>query len=388
MNSIQVNPSQFGIYPMDRSNSDIQADYVIQFTGNVPPIQQSANQSTSNTTSFTSFFLVKAKSDGKKRECQELHGMSCFTDIASRGKDRCTVLSIVKTESGKAPQTLFLVDSTERAKSMQKIQDYNETVKVGKVLERLEGYRNKYIRNSNKRDNWERFLHRTLYNSDDYEPEILVKLKKELIKDLDTADNETKKHLNYEIDAIDAILLARHLEELRDKAIASPQTDEKEYYDFIALFMDESFAGASKTAQNFLAQNEINRKVEDYKPHMKQILKEVTSRISLTKKQEEKIRFEEGAFETDESFGKPTIYTMQDVLHHSKNNKLFEMGTDAISLAPKWNFPKPIQIFKRIAEAADALISKLLHRDAEKPKNEIISSDITDKSEKYQGKRN
>lgn len=265
----------FGIFI---DNSGVNANYVIEFKGNVPPVGTPAPAVLP--VSYTSFFLVRTEDDYR-----HLKGMSCFTDLSRSGSVPCEILSITKYEKGKPPQTLLSASISERESAISKIPDYNNYRKADAEFNRIKKYRTRYIENPNGKSGkysneqtYEKILHNFLCDSDKCSTEILLKLKEKYEAILKTADTTLKKHLKYELNAIDSILLVRHLEELRNDMIETgDSTDYEKFFNLV-----DNVSKTSERTQKFLSENQIYGDFADYMPHMKEILSGIPEYLKLT----------------------------------------------------------------------------------------------------------
>ena len=259
---------KFGIYTVDKTTTAVKADYVIEFKGNAPPIGTSP---AAPTTSYTSFFLVRDKDNSHK-----LNGMSCFVNTDRYSKEQCEILNITKYEKNKSSQALLSASISERQSAISKISDYNNGKRADFVFRQIKQYREKMIKNpdekvgksSTNEQNYQKFLHDFLCNSKNYPDEFLLKLKEKYENMLKTANATLEKHLQYELNAIDSILLVRHLEELRNDMIENGNSVDYENFFNLADNVSET----SLRTQKFLSDNQIHGDFADYMPHMKKIL--------------------------------------------------------------------------------------------------------------------
>lgn len=309
----------FGIFI---DNSGVNANYVIEFKGNVPPVGTPAPAVLP--VSYTSFFLVRTKDDYR-----HLKGMSCFTDLSRSGSIPCEILNITKHEKGKTPQPLLSASMSERESAINKISDYNNGKKANFVFEQIKQYREKMIKNpdgkvgksSTNKEMYGKNLHILMNEKSKYPDEILLKLKEKYEAILKTADTTLKKHLKYELNAIDSILLVRHLEELRNDMIKTG--DSTDYEKFFNLVDDVS--ETSERTQKFLSDNQIHGNFADYMPHMKEILSGI---LEINKQNKDKlIKKSNFALLTKEQ----EKYLCQEIELLDDEDKTEEKGTDISS---------------------------------------------------------
>ena len=335
--------SDSGIFTIKTNKTNIGADYVIQFKDNISPI----NKAIIVPVSYTSFFLKKDTDVfNKKHISTKLEGISCFTDTDSYSFSQCTVLNITKTERGKAPVVLY-TNPESRKNIINGIQDNNNGVKSKFALTQIENYRAKYIANPDEKNgkyytneqHYQKFLHNFLCDTHTYSNEVLEKLRDRLNNI--SADYVLSLHLTYEINAVNAILLSRHLAELRDDMITSGS--KSGYENFFNLAGHEVSYGvnvALKT-QQFISQYQIQGNFDDIMPHIELILKETLAKDernkndkfpSLSKEQKSAIQTETELF----SAGSSNIIYFQNTLANSENNKFFKTAnSDVIAVSDK-----------------------------------------------------